>query len=164
MDPLRKSSRGPFLFIPLGSIAGRDSVFASLSRPRRVSTRRLSLTALAETRRAGLFSFCAARGLRGSRRHGIHAHVSTEVPPAAYADPVFGAAMADSGPASPCTSRNGMHILKLQPRASAFSLALPRFPTIAFVLMTLCVMRLAAIPRRYADLQYLQAEYSRLAH
>jgi hypothetical protein len=30
--------------------------------------------------------------------------------------------------------------------------------------MTLCVMRLAVIPRRYADLQYLQAEYSSLAH
>ena len=55
--PLSKRSGGPFLFIPPGSIAGRDSVFASLSRPRRVSTRRLSLTALAETRRAGLFCF-----------------------------------------------------------------------------------------------------------
>ena len=55
--PLSRRSGGPFLFIPLGSIAGRDSVFASLSRPRRVSTRRLSLTALAGTRRAGLFCF-----------------------------------------------------------------------------------------------------------
>ena len=70
--PLRKSSRGPFLFIPLGSIAGRDSVFASLSRPRRVSTRRLPLTALAETRRAGLFRFCTARGSRESRFRRCH--------------------------------------------------------------------------------------------
>jgi hypothetical protein len=69
--PLRKSSGGPFLFIPLGSIAGRDSVFASLSRPRRVSTRRLSLTALAETRRAGLFLFYPA--LAQSRRRRCHA-------------------------------------------------------------------------------------------
>ncbi|WP_303733199.1 hypothetical protein [Fibrobacter succinogenes] len=41
--------------------------------------------------------------------------------------------MADSGPASPCTSRNGMHVLKLQPGASAPAVALPRFPTIALV-------------------------------
>ena len=45
---------GLFVFMPLGSIAERDSVFASLSRPRPVSTGRLPLTALAETRRAGL--------------------------------------------------------------------------------------------------------------
>ena len=86
------------------------------------------------------------------------------MPPAFPANPVFGAAMADSGPASACTPRDGIHVLKLQPGASAPAVALPRFPTIAFVLMTLCVMRLAAIPRRYADLQYLQAEYSSLAH
>ena len=43
------------------------------------------------------------------------------VPPAAYADPVFGAVMPDSGPASAYKSRNGMHVLKLQPGASAFS-------------------------------------------
>jgi len=49
--------------MPLGSIAERDSVFASLSRPRPVSTGRLPLTALAETRRAGLFRFCAARAI-----------------------------------------------------------------------------------------------------
>jgi hypothetical protein len=47
--------------MPPGSIAGRDSVFASLSRLRPVSTGRLPLTALAEERRAGLFRFCAAR-------------------------------------------------------------------------------------------------------
>ena len=113
MGPLSKRSGGPFLFIPLGSIAGRDSVFASLSRPRRVSTRRLSLTALGRTNdRGGFFR---------------------SVPPAVPAIPVFGAAMADSGPASACTPRDGMHILKLQPGASAPAVALPRFPTIAFV-------------------------------
>jgi hypothetical protein len=54
--------------MPLGSIAGRDSVFASLSRLRPVSTGRLPLTALAEERRAGLFRFCAARKSRGDVR------------------------------------------------------------------------------------------------
>ena len=89
------------------------------------------------------------------------------MPPAVPANPVFGTFMPDSGPASACTSRdgmhvlklqpgasapavadsgpasayasrNGMHVLKLQPGASAFSLALPGSPIIAIVLETQC--------------------------
>ena len=56
------------------------------------------------------------------------------VPPAFPANPVFGAAMADSGPASAYAFRDGMHVLKLQPGASAFSLALPGSPISALVL------------------------------
>ena len=107
--PLSKRSGGPFLFIPLGSIAGRDSVFASLSRLRPVSTGRLPLTALAEERRAGLFRF-----VRTAR------------------------AFPDLAPE----------------RKSAFYV----------VRVSLFAHRSRWKPRRYADLQYLNIEYSNLTH
>ena len=77
--PLSRRLGGPFLFIPLGSIAGRDSVFASLSRPRRVSTRRLSLTALAGTRRAGLFCFVRTARVMSRCHAGLRSGIGLQV-------------------------------------------------------------------------------------
>ena len=143
--PLSKRSGGPFLFISLGSIAERDSVFASL--PPKGGHAHVSAEALSgqrsphgrsvpaahgslppEEHLGGPFLFCTACAIS-------RCHAGPYVIPDLFRDGI------------------GLHI-------SLLTYLISFLCCLCFFVRAPVVLK----PRRYADLQYLHLEYSNLAH